>query len=179
MFDKMIFVTLGVNLFLAAFLQDTLPVCSWLPVKIPLLLSVMLFVALERPLRIALLTALVAGGVADALGNVPMPCTTFFFLALTGIARFMQRMIPMPGWIRGALLTGCGAVLGEIWLMIWLGSANPLPVRQQLVRTLYFLPVGVIAGGVVFVWCGLLDRLSGLVKPAEEGNGVLWSETDR
>ncbi|MBP5320210.1 MAG: hypothetical protein J6334_04420, partial [Kiritimatiellae bacterium] len=127
----------------------------------------------------ALVTALVAGGMHDALGGLPMCCTSCFLLAMVGLTRLLKQFFLEPSLVHGIVYGGVAAVLQGIWTRLWPEANEPLTFAQSLMRWVYLFPAGMIAGGVGFAWCGLADRLSGLVKPVEEGNGIFWSETDR
>ena len=172
-------VVLTLNLFFAVLFQDLMPVSSWMPVKIGFLTAVSLYAALVKPAPIAMVTALVAGGMHDALGGLPMCCTSCFLLAMVGLTRLLKQFFLEATVLHGIAYCGAVMVLQGIWTRLWPEVNEPLTFAQSLVRWVYLFPAGMIAGGVGFAWCGLADRLAGLVKPVEEGDGIFWSEIDR
>lgn len=172
-------VVLAVNLFCAAFFQDTIPAMPHMPVKFCFLTAVALYVTLTRPAHYALPAALLAGAATDALGGIPQPCTFFYFLLAVGMTRFWKRTVPASRLPHGMLLTAFCSLFQGIWTYLWLGSAYSLSPGQWAARMGYLFLSGLVAGWAGFAWCGLIDRYSGLKKPMEEDNGAAWSETDR
>lgn len=172
-------IVLAFDLFFAAFFQDSIPAMTWMPVKFCFLTTVVLYMTLTRSTRYALITALLAGAITDALGGIPQPCTFFFYLFVVGATRFWKRTVPVSNLLHGILLTAFCSLFQGMWTYLWLGSAYTLSFVQWISRMGCLFLTGLIAGGGGFVWCGLVDRYSGLKKPMEEDNGVVWSETDR
>jgi len=81
--------------------------------------------------------------------------------------------------VQGALLCACASVAQAVWTRAWVGAGEPLFAWQTLLFLGAAALAGGVAGGVGFAVCGLLDRVSGNVKPVKEGNGLLWAETNR
>jgi hypothetical protein len=167
------------TLLAAALLQDLIPATPRFPVKIVFLTAVAFHAALTRPVWVALTVAVWAGGITDALGGLPALCTTVFLLASYGAIRLMQRVFLEAGLVQGALLTGAASALQMVWTWVWTGSGTPFFALQTWELLGFAVPAGLVAGLAGFAMCGLADRLSGIVKPVKEGNGILWAETDR
>lgn len=168
------------TLFAAALLQDLIPATPQFPVKIVFLTAVSLHAALTRPLWVALTVAVWAGGFTDALGGLPTLCTTAFLLLAYGAIRLIQQVfLDRAGLIHGVLLTAAASALQLVWTRLWVSGTGTLSIVQMLELLGYSVLAGMIAGLAGFLMCGLADRLSGLIKPAKESNGILWAETNR
>ena len=164
----------------AALLQDLIPATPQFPVKIVFLTAVSLHAAMTRPVWVALTVAVWAGGLTDALGDLPPLCTTAFLLLAYGAIRLIQQVfIDGTGLIQGVLLTAAASALQLLWTRLWVSGAGTLSIAQMLELLGYSVPAGVIAGLAGFLMCGLADRLSGLIKPAKESNGILWADSNR
>ncbi len=169
----------AVTLFAAALLQDMIPATPVLPVKIGFLTAVALYHMLTKPALVALTALVWAGGVTDALGGLPVFCTTGFLLVAYGAVRLLKRMFLEATLLQGTLLVACAAVVQTLWTRAWLGLPEPASVWRALVAAGYAVPAGLVAGCSSFAVCGLIDRLSGNKRPVKEENGILWAETDR
>jgi hypothetical protein len=167
------------TLFAAALLQDLIPATPQFPVKIVFLTAVAFHAALTQPVWVALTVAVWAGGLTDALGGLPPLCTTAFLLLSYGAVRLMQRVFLVAGLAQGTLLTAAAAVLQLVWTRLWIGGGGPFFTLQTLALLGYAALAGGAAGLAGFAMCGLAGRLSGLVKPVKESNGILWTKTDR
>ena len=170
---------LAFTLFIAALIQDLTPVTTTFPVKPVFLTAVALYAMLTRPVWIALTAAIWAGGLTDALGGLPPLCTPIFLLLSYAAVRLLQRVFLEAGLLRGALVTAVAAAAQWFWTQLWLHGGAALFTLENLKLLAYTVPAGMLAGFTGFIFCGLTDRLSGLVKPVEEGHGILWAETDR
>ena len=169
----------GFTLFVAALVQDLIPVTSAFPAKIVFLTAVALYAALTRPVAQALTVAVWAGGLTDALGGLPPLCTPGFLVVAYGLVRLMQRVFLEATLVQGTLLVAAAAVLQALWTRLWVGTGEPFFSLNTLMLLGYSVPAGMMAGLAGFAMCGLTDRISGNVKPVKEGNGILWAETDR
>jgi hypothetical protein len=167
------------TLFIAALTQDLFPVTAAFPVKPVFLTAVALYAALTRPVWIALTAMVWAGGLTDALGGLPPLCTPIFLILLYAATRLLQRVFLEAGLLQGVLITAAAAAAQWIWTQLWLHGGAALFTLENLKLLVYTIPAGMLAGFIGFIFCGLTDRLSGLVKPVEEGHGILWAETDR
>ncbi len=170
---------LGVSLLAAAVLQDLAPVAPALPVKPVFLTALALYVMLTRPIWVALAVTVWAGGLTDALGGLPLLCTSGFLLLTYGAVRLMQRVFLEASWLHGMLLTAVVASAQMAWTIVWSGAIRPLLEFRTLTVLGCALPVGMVAGLAVFAFCGFADRLAGIVKPTKEDHGILWAETNR
>ena len=166
-------------LFVAALLQDLIPAPPSFPVKVGFLTAVALHAALTKPMWVALTVAVWAGGLTDALGGLPLLCTAGFLVCAYGLVRLLQRVFLDATLVQGPLLVAGAAVLQLVWTRLWVGGGEPFFSMRTLVLLGYTVPAGMAAGLAGFAMCGLVDRVSGLVKPVKEGNGILWAETDR
>ena len=176
--DKLTVFALLFNLLAAAVFQDTLPPLAGAPVKIVLLTAVALHASAFRPKRYAMLAAILAGGFTDVLGGLPPLCTVSFLVLMLGVTRLFARILHDPRLPHWVLFTAVTAVLQGIWTRLWIGGDGATAL-QTVARWCVLFASGAIAGGVGFSWCGLVDRLSGLKKPVEEDNGIVWSENNR
>lgn len=167
------------TLLMAALMQDLIPANAGFPVKFVFLTAVALYAALTRPVWIALTAAVWAGGLTDALGGLPPLCTPLFLMLLYCAARLLQRVFLVPGLLQGTLLTAAAAAAQWLWTRLWLHDSAALFTLENLKVLGYTVPAGMLAGFAGFAFCGLADRLSGLVTPVKEGHGILWAETDR
>lgn len=170
---------LGVSLLSAAVLQDLAPVSAALPVKPVFLTAVALYVMLTRPVWVALAVTVWAGGLTDALGGLPLLCTSVFLLLAYGAVRLMQRVFLEASWLHGMLLTAVVASAQMAWTIVWSGAIRPIFDFRTLTVLGYALPSGMAAGLAVFAFCGFVDRLAGIVKPTKEDHGILWAATNR
>jgi len=167
------------TLLAAALLQDRIPATPEFPVKVGFLTAVALYHMLAKPVSVALTALVWAGALTDALGGLPLFCTSCFLLAVYGVVRLLQRVFLEATLVQGTLLMACVAVAQAVWTRVWLGMAGPDPVWTTLVAAGYAGPAGLVAGCLGFAMCGLVDRVSGNLKPMKEANGILWAETDR
>lgn len=170
---------LAVTLFAAALLQDLIPVTPSFPVKLVFLTAVALHAALTKPLPVALTAAVWAGGLTDALGGLPLLCTAGFLLVIYVLVRLMHRVFLEATVFQGMLLVAAAAVFQMVWTRLWVGTGQPFFTWHTLKLLVYAVPAGMAAGVAGFAICGLTDRVSGIVKPVKEGNGILWAETNR
>ena len=169
----------GIALFAAAVAQDLIPVTPHVPVKLVFLTAAALYYALTKPLPVALTALVWAGGLTDALGGLPLFCTLSFLLACYGVLRVLQRVFLEATLVQGTLLVACAAMAQTVWTRAWAGTGEPLFAWQTLRVLGASAPAGMVAGFLGFAVCGLMDRVSGNVKPVKEGNGLLWAETNR
>lgn len=165
--------------FTAALLQDLIPVTRALPVKVVFLTAVALYAMLTKPVWVALTVAAWAGGLTDALGGLPLLRTSVFLLLMFGVLRLLQRMFLEATLVQGALLTACVSVCQWMWTRLWVSAGMPVFVWQTVVFLGYAALGGLAAGFFGFALCGWADRMAGNVKPAKEGHGILWAETNR
>ena len=163
-------------LVIAAALQDMSPVVGG--AKVALLQAVAFRVALTRRLVPALVCALAAGGVCDALSRLPGFCTSGFLMSVSVAAALIRgtddverRQGRRSGdrKVHSALLAaGMFAVVamaGELWTRIWLwrGGATLLPA---LVFAFFS---GFLAELVVFGLMDALERACGIPHDFAEG----------
>ena len=173
------FPVVAFTLFAAAVAQDLIPVTAHVPVKVGFLTATGLYFAMTKPMPVALTALVWAGGLTDALGGLPLLCTFSFLVMVYGAVRMLQRVFLEATPMQGALLGACTAVTQVIWTRMWLETGEPFFSWHTLMVLGVAAPVGLAAGGICFAVCGLVDRVSGNVKPVKEGNGLLWAETNR
>ncbi len=167
------------TLLLAAAAQDLVPVGRQVPVKLVFLTAVGLCQAMTKPLTVGLTALVWAGLLTDALGGLPLFCTTSFLLLAFGAVRMMQRVFLEASPAQGALLVAVASLAQLIWTHAWVRTGEPVLAWHTLAALGASVPAGLVAGFAGFAVCGLTDRVSGLVKPVKESNGILWAETDR
>ncbi|MBP5509586.1 MAG: hypothetical protein J6Z49_01560 [Kiritimatiellae bacterium] len=165
-----------VCLLAAALLQDILPVTSSWPVKFPFLTAVAVWMAVKRSAEESLVCALWAGLLTDALGGLPLLCTSCFLFCLYGIVRFLLRLDPAPAFWRVVLFCGAAAPFQVLWIQFWMGGEWPLSFVQILARCALALPAGLVAGTVGMALVAGLDHLSGRRQASETGHGIFQAE---
>jgi len=170
--------SLAVTVVTAAAAQGQWPVTDWLPAKIPFLTAVGLYYALTKPWPVAVTALVWAGALTDALGGLPLFCTLSYLLAVYWAVRVMQRVFLDATLSRGMLLVAGAAAGQTLWMRLWAGSYEPLLAWQTLAALGASAQAGLLAGFVVFALCGRMDRLSGMIRPVKENDGILWAETD-
>ncbi len=106
-----------VCLFVAALLQDILPAAAPAWPKFPFLTAVAVWMTVRRPAEEALACALWAGLWTDALGGLPLLCTSCFLVCLHAVARFLLRFDPAPVFWRVVLFCGAAALLQVLSLI--------------------------------------------------------------
>jgi hypothetical protein len=163
----------------AAVAQDFLPGTPQGSVKVEFLSAAGLYFAMTKPPLVALTALVWAGALTDALGGLPLFCTCSFLLLMYAATRLLQRVFLEPTPFHGALLMAVASVAQGVWTRLWVATGTPVFAWRTLEVLGWELATGLVAGLVGFAVCGLADRLSGNVKPVKEGNGILWSETDR
>lgn len=134
-FAKLVFSIL-VLVFGAAF-EEMLP--HFWGVGLPILLIAAQYESRRSSALLAMLFAIAAGGVEDAISNLPMMASASYFLLVAILTRW-------AGLPRGLLaLTYPGY---QIWLRIWVGDA----FGNIFNRILISVPVGILSGfAVVFL----------------------------
>jgi hypothetical protein len=169
----------GLTLLIAAGAQDLLPVTRDVPVKLVFLTAAGLYHAMTKPLPVGLTALVWAGMLTDALGGLPLFCTTSFLLLVYSVVRVMQRVFLEASLVQGTLLVACASLAQMVWTHVWVRTGEPVLVWHTLEVLGASVPAGMVAGFAGFAVCGLTDRVSGIVKPMKESNGILWAETDR
>ena len=171
--------SVAVTLLAAASAQDLVPVTRDIPVKLVFLTAAGLYHAMTKPLSVGLTALVWAGALTDALGGLPLFCTTSFLLLAYGAVRVMQRVFLEATLVQGTLLVACASLAQMVWTQVWIRTGEPVLAWHTLEVLGASVPAGMVAGFAGFAVCGLADRVSGVVKPVKEGNGILWAETDR
>ena len=167
------------TLLVAAAVQDRVPVTSSIPVKWVFLSAVGLYHAMTKPLAVGLTALVWAGALTDALGGLPLFCTLSFLLLVFCAVRVMQRVFLEASLVQGTLLVAAASAAQTVWTQVWVRTGEPVFAWHTLAVLGASVPAGMAAGFLGFAVCGLVDRVSGCVKPVKEGNGILWAETDR
>ncbi|HOE60559.1 MAG TPA: hypothetical protein PLZ74_09180 [Kiritimatiellia bacterium] len=170
-----IFFALGV----AALLQEMFPVIPLVPAKPGFLTAVALYYALTRPWPVALTALTWAGALTDLQDGLPLFCTIGFLLVAYGAVRLMQRLFLTATVAHGAVLVAGMAAAQTLWTRLCVGVGGWSLLWQTLAAAGYAAHAGLVAGGLGFGFCGLLDRVSGSERPVKEDNGIGWTETDQ
>lgn len=165
-----------VCLLAAALLQDGLPATPAWPVKFPFLTAVAVWMAVKRSSEEALACVLWSGLLTDALGGLPLLCTSCFLFCLYGIVRFLLRFDPAPAFGRVVLFCGAAAVPQVLWNRFWMGGEPSLTFVQTLARCALALPAGLVAGTVGMALVAGLDHLSGRRQASEARHGIFQAE---
>jgi hypothetical protein len=168
----------GVMLLTAALFQDMIPVVPWLPVKIGFLTSVALYNMISRPFFKALVAVVWAGVLTDALGGLPLFCTTAFLLLAYALVHLLRSVINAADLVTGIVLCAGFAPVQMVWTRIWAGSSGTADLRHGVALFGYSLAAGAIAGATGFFACLLVDKVSGCIKPVKAKNGFSWTEAD-
>ena len=114
-------------LVLGAALEELLP--KFFGVGVPILLTVVLFMSVRRTGSFALVFAVAAGALEDALSSLPPMTSVSYFLAVALLARF-------PG--RSGALMAVAYPLYQIWLAVWFPGIG----GGVFARVLLSCPVG-------------------------------------
>lgn len=135
---KLVFSILA--LFCGAALEQLCPKTSG--VGFPVLLAIAQFESRDSAALPAMLFAVAAGGVEDAISSLPIMTSASYFL----LVAVMTRWAGLPRAL--LLLTYPGY---QVWLRIWVGSSFENIYNRLLVA----LPMGIVTGFVVwgaFMW---------------------------
>ena len=163
---------LAVMLALAAASQDLLPGMPGTSLKVPFLLGVTIYFALNRPWALALLAAVCAGWLTDGPGGLPGGCTSTYLLLLALVLRPMRKLL-LDGSFAGVVAATTGAALLQaLWQLAWARLALPTGGWRMAGDFVLLLPSGAIAGTAAYGLGNLLDRFAGNVKPREEIHGT-------
>lgn len=138
---KLVF-SLLVLVFGAAF-EDLLP--NFGGVGLPILLIAAQYESRRAGALLAMIFAVAAGGVEDAISNLPMMASASYFLLVAVLTRW-------AGLPRGLLvLTYPGY---QIWLRIWVGDA----FGNIFNRILLSVPIGILSGFVIVFLLAYFER---------------------
>ena len=138
--DVVTFVFAVLALVLGAGAETLLP--KFLGVGFPVLLTTVQFMAARRTAVAAVVFALAAGAMEDALSALPAATSASFFLLLASLVRW-------SGMPRAATLLTYPAY--QVWIYVWTDRAG----GGVFSRVLLALPVGLataLAVGAVLVW---------------------------
>ena len=154
-----------VVLALTAAAQNLLPGMSGSPLKLPLLSSVVVYYALNRPLVMALVAAVWAGWLTDSAGGLPSSCTATFLVLLALALRPLRRFL-LEGSFAGVVAAATGvALLQALWQLAWARLALPGSAWRVAGDFALLLPAGAIAGAAAYGLGRTLDLFAGNVKP--------------
>jgi len=160
-----------VNLALSAAAQDLLPGLPGTPLKIPILMGMVVYYALNRPLVMAAVAGLWAGWLTDGAGCLPGACTSTFLLLLAMVLRLLKTML-MDGSFAGVIVAAtASALLQALWQLSWTRLALPGETWRVVGDLALLLPSGAIAGVIAFGMGRFLDQCAGNVRPREEVHG--------
>lgn len=153
----------------AAALQCVLPALPFHPLKVPLLAAVAFYYALERPLLPAVVVALWAGILTDALGGVP-PGTSAVFLAFMAlITAGLREVMPLASRGGAVLVGAVGAPLLALWQALLLRSNGAvIPLSIPLTGALLLVPGGALATVIARSAGRYLDLRAGNLTPGKE-----------
>ena len=138
--DVVTFAFAAVALVLGAGAETLLP--KFLGVGFPVLLTTVQFMAARRTAVAAVIFALAAGAMEDALSALPAATSASFFLLLASLVRW-------SGMPRAATLLTYPAY--QMWIYVWTDRAG----GGVFSRVLLALPVGLataLAVGAVLIW---------------------------
>lgn len=138
--DVVTFVFAVVALVFGAGAETLLP--KFLGVGFPVLLTMVQFMAARRTAVVAVIFALAAGAMEDALSALPAATSASFFLLLASLVRW-------SGMPRAATVLTYPAY--QMWIYVWTDRAG----GGVFSRVLLALPVGfatALAVGAVMVW---------------------------
>lgn len=133
--------------------------------KTPILLSIVIYYALNRTLFLTLTAALVGGILSDSVSGLPLGCSAFCFCAIGALVR-MYRLVQFSGkWVTLMFLgavAGMGMALTE-YVMLLAGAAEFGPVLFAWVaaKIIGSGVLGLVAAPVVYAVMEWLDRMTG------------------
>jgi hypothetical protein len=171
-------IVIGVTVLIAALAQDLIRVTPWLPVKVNFLTAVALFYIVSRTFLPALAAVVWAGVLTDALGGLPLFCTTSFLLFAYLLVHFLRGFIYRADVLTGAVLCALISLFQMLWMRIWVDFSCAIDLRYGFIMLGYSIAAGAIAGASGFAVCLMVDRFSGCTKSVKDKNGLSWTEAD-
>jgi rod shape-determining protein MreD len=142
--------------------------------KIPFLLALVLYYALNHPTGTMLGAALVAGFLGDALSPVPMGYSAALFCA-AGLVAGRYRKLVVPDSLMTAVVFG--AVAGGImplvfWGLLTRASLVSASVGWVLLKALGTAVLGALAAVVCFLLLNAMDRMVGNTGPRDVAHAI-------
>ena len=159
-------VIMAVALLVSAVAQQMLPGLTLLgQAKAPLVLSVVLYYALHRPLALLMTAAIVGGVLCDSLEALPMGYSTAVFCVLGIIAWFYRNVVFSARGVTHmvfGLLAGLGLTFGlYAILLISEESLRQVALPWIALKAIGTALLGMILAPIVFAILERLDRLTG------------------
>ena len=156
----------------AAAAQDLLPGMPGTPLKIPFLMGVAVYYALNRPPVMALVAALWAGMLTDGAGGLPGSCTSVFLFLAALALRPLRRLLLDGSFIGVVVAATALALLEALWQWAW-AAVTPCGGPWRACGALaLLLPSGAVAGAAAYMVGRMLDRFAGNVRPHREVHGT-------
>ena len=156
----------------AAGLQSLLPPvpCEPIALKLPFLPCVALYYALDRPWPMAVVAALWAGVLTDALGGLPPGTTSISLTVLSAAILAIRHLLPegslLPAALLGFLETVC--LLFTQALVVRVSFETPPPFLASVKPIPLIALLGMILAPLFVAIARKLDLITGNVEPQKE-----------
>jgi len=158
-----------------AMIQTVIPACGWLGgVKIPVLLSVVLYYALTRNFVVTLAAAFFAGFLHDVLSLMPLGHSVFCFCAAGWLAGYFKNLVLTDSLFTTIIFGGiANSVITLVFCMMLLQDGAIFCSWGRIaLKTAGSLLLGMIFTPVIFSLAGRLDKLVGNVEMEHSLDGV-------
>lgn len=154
----------------AAAMQTLLPPLPAGGFKLPLLAAVACYYAVSRPIMMALVAAVWAGILTDALGGLPPGTSAWALLVLVLVIVGVRQMAPEASWGLAAAAGAVSAPLLAITQRLMLARRGLIPALDLplFIAIGLLIPAGALAAGCVWRTGRLLDLWAGNIAPRKE-----------
>lgn len=159
-------IVIGLALIGAVIVESLCPVCSFLgQAKPPVLMSVVIYYALNRSVALTLMAAVFGGLLGDSMGALPLGYSSLCFVIVGLLVRTYRDVVFRGRWVTHMVfgaLTGIGATLALV-LLLWLtdGGFREVAGSWVVMKVLGVGAFGVIMVPIVFRVMERLDRMVG------------------
>lgn len=161
-------IAMSIALGAAAVLQAVLPTAAWLgQVPVPVLLSLVVYYALSRSRPALIGAALAAGVLQDALGEVPLGCSSLCFCVVgLMLNRYREEIFPWEG-VTHMVFGGAAAAAVAVATAVLLTMPGLLELSFGAValKVVGALLLGMVATPFVCRATHRLDKWLGTLEP--------------
>ncbi|MDA0991039.1 MAG: rod shape-determining protein MreD [Verrucomicrobia bacterium] len=162
------------GLVVASVLQTELPAVTLMgQAKVPLLLCVVIYYALERNHLVMLLAGVAAGFLQDALSLVPLGYSSTCFCLCGWLMSLFRRLVLTDSWMTQIIFGLAGAMMVTLlqFLLLLQSGLVDLPFSTVILKVLGTAVFGGIAAPFVYAGLGVLDRTCGNVALTRDVEG--------
>lgn len=165
---------MGIALFAGVIAENIIPASIFMgQAKLPILMSIMVYYALNRPIELMLISAMAGGILCDSLNALPLGYSSLCFCAVGVVVRMYREVVFSRKWLTHILfgaVTGTGYALAMyILLVLSEASIREAPFSWIVVKALGTGVFGMVLVPIVFVVMERLDMMMGniVVKNSE------------